>query len=65
MPRVLGGSSVPVYLRAKQLGEIIHLWVVHELHEKSAVWYKSTSLIRNAPLLGPYSRTIPRVPWWS
>jgi len=24
-----------------------------------------TSLIRNTPLLGPYSRTIPRVLWWS
>jgi len=27
--------------------------------------YRGTSLIRNAPLLGPYSRTIPKVPWWS
>ena len=26
---------------------------------------RDTSLIRNTPLLGPYSRTIPRVPWWS
>ena len=26
--------------------------------------YKSTSLIRNTPLLGPYRRTIPRVIWW-
>ena len=24
-----------------------------------------TSLIRNRPTLGPYSRTIPRTPWWS
>ena len=27
--------------------------------------YRGTSLIRNTPLLGPYSRTIPRVVWWS
>ena len=26
---------------------------------------RGTSLIRNTPLLGPYSRTIPRVLWWS
>ena len=27
--------------------------------------YRGTSLIRNTPLLGPYSRTIPRVIWLS
>ena len=27
--------------------------------------YRGTSLIRNIPLLGSYSRTIPRVMWWS
>jgi len=27
--------------------------------------YRGTSLIRNTPLVGPYSRTIPRVIWWS
>ena len=27
--------------------------------------YRGTSLIRNAPLLGPFSRTTPRVLWWS
>jgi hypothetical protein len=27
--------------------------------------YTGTSLIRNTPLLGPYSRTLPRVLWWS
>ena len=27
--------------------------------------YRGTSLIRNNPTLGPYSRTIPRVRWWS
>ena len=26
---------------------------------------RGTSLIRNTPLLGPYSRTMPRVLWWS
>jgi len=27
--------------------------------------YRGTSLIRNSAPLGPYSRTIPRVIWWS
>ena len=27
--------------------------------------YRGTSLLRNTPLLGPYSRTMPRVIWWS
>ena len=26
--------------------------------------YRGTSFIRNTPLLGPYSRTMPRVLWW-
>ena len=26
--------------------------------------YRGTSLIRNTPLLGLYSRTIPQVLWW-
>ena len=30
-----------------------------------AVEYRGNSLIRNTPLLWPYSRTIPRVLWWS
>jgi hypothetical protein len=29
------------------------------------IGYRGTSLIRNTPLLGPYSRTLPRVLWWS
>ena len=30
------------------------------------VWpYRGTSLIRNCPPLGPYSRTMPRALWWS
>ena len=27
--------------------------------------YRGTSLIRNTPLLRPYSTTVPRVLWWS
>jgi len=27
--------------------------------------YMGTSLIRNRPPLGPYSRDMPRPPWWS
>ena len=27
--------------------------------------YRSTLFITNTTLLGPYSRSIPRVPWWS
>ena len=27
--------------------------------------YRGTLLRRNSPLLGPYSRTMPRVRWWS
>ena len=27
--------------------------------------YRGTSLIRNRPPLGPYSRTMPRALWWS
>ena len=34
------------------------------LHERCRP-YRGTSLIRNTPLLGPYSRTIPRVLWRS
>ena len=26
--------------------------------------YRGVSLIRNTPLLGPYSKTVPRVLWW-
>ena len=27
--------------------------------------YRGTSLIRNSAPLGPYSRSMPRAPWWS
>ena len=34
-------------------------------HRKRArLSYRGTSLIRNTPLLGPYSKTIPRVLRW-
>ena len=26
--------------------------------------YRGTSLIRNSPFVGPYSRTMPRALWW-
>ena len=28
-------------------------------------WYRGTSLMRNNPFLGPYSRLMPRALWWS
>ena len=31
----------------------------------AAAWYRGTSLTGTPPLLGPYSRTIPGVIWWS
>ena len=34
-------------------------------HLVQALPYRGTSFIRNDLLLGPYSRTIPRVLWWS
>jgi len=30
----------------------------------AGVRYRGTSRIRNTPLLGPYSRSIPKVMWW-
>ena len=30
-----------------------------------AMHYRGTSLIRNRVPLGPYSRTMPRLLWWS
>ena len=32
---------------------------------RSPILIRTTSLIRNTPLLRPYRRTIPRVMWWS
>ena len=34
-------------------------------HNSPTARYRDTSLIRNTPLLGPYSRTIPRIIRWS
>ena len=31
----------------------------------TASWCRGTLLIRSTPLLGPYSRAMPRVIWWS
>ena len=41
--------------------------VVQRAQEKvrALLAYRGTSPIRNTPLLGLYSRTIPRVLWWS
>ena len=33
--------------------------------DAGGVAYRGTSLIRNTPLPGPYSRTVPRLPWRS
>ena len=33
--------------------------------DSGATVYRGTSLIRNTPPLGPYSRIITRVIWWS
>jgi len=35
------------------------------VYKRSPPLYRGTSLIRNTPLLEPYSRTMPRVIWWS
>ena len=31
---------------------------------RADLMYRGTSLIRNSPLLEPYSRTVPRALWW-
>ena len=39
---------------------------VTQYRKRVSGWlYRGTSLIRNTPLLGPYSKTIPRGKWWS
>jgi hypothetical protein len=47
---------------SSQLAELGERWPVlpRNIHE---AWYRVTSLIRNNPLLGPYSWSIPRVLW--
>ena len=39
----------------------VRVWVLRANYPS----YRDTSLIRNTLLLRPYSRTIPRVLWWS
>ena len=34
-------------------------------HRREKAAYRGTSLIRNSPPLGPYSRYMPRALWWS
>ena len=53
------GFCHPIALRIPHLCGAPHVSFVCHVN------YRGTSLIRNAPLLGPYSRTIPRVAWWS
>ena len=38
------------------------LWILPRLFPRA---YRGTSLMRSTPLLVPYSRTLPRVLWWS
>ena len=50
------------------LGCVVSSWVAHEgwnQRGSSSVCCRGTSLLRKIPLLGPYSRTAPRVLWWS
>ena len=37
----------------------------HQVHNSPQTYYRVTSLIRKRTILGPYSRTFPRVLWWS
>ena len=46
----------------RRMGSVCSSVLVLPFH---SVEYRGTSLIRNTPLLGPYSRTIPRVLWRS
>ena len=53
-------------LQPSRKTELINLGSqIHLVKEADLPLYRSTSLIRNTPLLGPYSRTMPRVLWWS
>ena len=67
MNRVLSGVD---HLAAHVVAEIEHL---HQhlpnppLFQRAAraLVYRGTSLIRNRHPVGPYSRTMPRLLWWS
>ena len=39
--------------------------LVQDRSSSRVLFYRATSLIRNTPLLGAYSRTLPRFLWWS
>ena len=41
------------------------LLAITDTHRPRVLLCRGTSLIRNTPLLGPCSRTVPRVLWWS
>ena len=61
-------NSQPYYrcqMRRLQTFARAHWGVGGEGFQTLNAQYRGTSLIRNTPLLGPYSRTIPRVVWWS
>ena len=57
---VLGGgrflmSEVPLY----DVGPLLHVTLTSHPY-----MCRGTSLIRNSPLVGPYSRTMSRALWW-
>jgi len=54
--------QVPLY----RLVLCLHGGLEHTVHHAvGAYMYRGTSLIRNCPPIGPYSRTMPRALWWS
>ena len=61
--RVYRGTSL-TQSRA-HLGPPLAPYTLKRREGSFVVPYRSTSLIRNTPLLGPYSRTILRDLWWS
>ena len=58
-------SEVPLYLKAEIVPGAERGSGPPESNRggRSAL-YRGTSLIRNSPLLGPYSRTVSRALWW-
>ena len=66
---VLGGwaflmGEVPLYILEVAMGVVFDPWQVVG-PPRFALWYRGTSLIRNRPPLGPYSRPMPRAQKWS
>ena len=41
------------------------VWEASQVHFRQTIVYRGTSLKRDNPLLGSYSKTMPRVLWWS